>query len=116
MHCFLNAIVLSLCLIFAGGACKSPQETRPASKADPQWPGLQSDGSMLLPNLWSLRPVGKQVPLGDFPVNIAVHPSGKWAAVLHSGYGDHEITILQISSGEIVSRVTLNETFYGIAF
>jgi DNA-binding beta-propeller fold protein YncE len=71
---------------------------------------------MLLPNLWSLRPVGKQVPLGDFPVNIALHPSGKWAAILHSGYGEHEIVVLQISSGKIVSRVSLPETFYGMAF
>jgi DNA-binding beta-propeller fold protein YncE len=82
----------------------------------PQWPGLQPDGSMLLPNQWSLRPVGKQIVLGDFPVNIAIHPSGKWAAILHSGYGEHEITVIQISSGDIVSRASLKETFYGLAF
>jgi hypothetical protein len=35
-------------------------------------PGLQHDGSTLLPNQWSLRPAGKQIELGDFPVNIAV--------------------------------------------
>ncbi len=29
---------------------------------------------VLLPNQWSLRPAGRQVPLGDFPVNIAMHP------------------------------------------
>jgi effector-binding domain-containing protein len=38
-----------------------------------------------------LRPAGKQVPLGDFPVNIALHPSGKYAAILHAGYGAHEV-------------------------
>jgi hypothetical protein len=30
-------------------------------------PGLQPDGSMLLPNLWSLRPAGSQIELADFP-------------------------------------------------
>jgi hypothetical protein len=53
-------------------------------------PGKRTDGSMLLPNRWSLRPVGQQVPLGDFPVNIVVHPSGRFAAVVHCGHGDHD--------------------------
>ncbi len=47
------------------------------------WPGLKPDGSTLLPSMWSLKPVGRQIPLGDFPVNIALHPDGKFAAVLH---------------------------------
>ena len=45
---------------------------------------------------WSLRPVGKQVMLGDFPVNIAVHPSSRFAAVLHSGYSEHEIIVVAV--------------------
>src|ERR1700704_1454238 len=40
-------------------------------------PGQQADGTMQLPNQWFLHPVGKQIVLGDFPVNIAVHPGGK---------------------------------------
>jgi DNA-binding beta-propeller fold protein YncE len=71
---------------------------------------------MLLPNMWTLQPAGKQVMLGDFPVNIALHPSGKWAAILHSGYGQHEITIVQISDGEVISRVPINESYYGLVF
>ncbi len=80
------------------------------------WPGQQPDGSVLLPNQWSLRPVGKQVALGDFPVNIAVHPSGKFAAVLHAGYGPHEIVVVKIPGGEVLSRTNLSETFYGLEF
>ena len=34
-----------------------------------------------LPNGWRLTPAGKQLPLGDLPLNIAVSPSGKLAAV-----------------------------------
>ena len=37
-------------------------------------PGYRPDGSILLPNQWSLRPAGRQIELGDFPVNIALHP------------------------------------------
>src|SRR4051812_41877194 len=46
-------------------------------------PGQRPDGSVLLPNQWVLRPVGKQIAVGDFPVNLAIHPEGKFAAVLH---------------------------------
>ena len=82
----------------------------------PSLPGARSDGSILLPNQWSLRPAGTQVPVGDFPVNLIVHPSGKHAVVLHSGHGRHEVVSLALPSGRIVERVALEETFYGLAF
>jgi hypothetical protein len=55
----------------------------------PRLPGMGDGGTVLLPNQWSLKPAGKQIKLGDFPVQIALHPSERWAAVLHTGYGDH---------------------------
>lgn len=79
-------------------------------------PGAKADGSVLLPNQWSLRPVGKQVVLGDFPVNVAVHPSGKFAVALHSGYGQHELSAVALPDGKIISRATVAESFYGLAF
>jgi len=79
-------------------------------------PGLRKDGSVLLPNQWSLRPVGLQVPLGDFPVNIAVHPDGRYAAVLHSGFAAHEIIVVDIKKAKVVSRVPIHESYYGLEF
>lgn len=71
---------------------------------------------MLLPNQWSLRPVGRQVDLADFPINIAVHPHGRFAAVLHTGYSGHQILIVDIQGGEVVSHTSIHEAFYGIEF
>ncbi|MBI4661067.1 MAG: beta-propeller fold lactonase family protein [Verrucomicrobia bacterium] len=79
-------------------------------------PGPQADGSVLLPNQWYLRPVGRQVVLGDFPVNIALHPNGRYAAVLHCGHGQHEIVIVEVASAKLVCRVAVEESFYGIEF
>jgi DNA-binding beta-propeller fold protein YncE len=93
----------------SSGIARMPQQ-------DTTWPGQQPDGTMLLPNLWSLKPAGRQVPLGDFPVNIAVHPSGKWAAVLHSGDSQNEIIVVHIADGAIVSRAAIEESFYGLSF
>jgi YVTN family beta-propeller protein len=80
------------------------------------WPGAKSDGSTLLPNMWSLKPAGRQIQLGDFPVNIALHPSGKFAAVLHAGYGKHSVAIVDLKSEAIVAREPLTEAWYGLAF
>src|SRR4051812_9326244 len=79
-------------------------------------PGMMDDGSVLLPNQWRLRPAGKQIAVGDFPVNIALHPSGAFAAVLHCGYGQHEIIVIDVKAEKIQSRAALNESFYGLAF
>ena len=59
---------------------------------------------------------GRQVELADFPVNIAVDPSGRFAAVLHSGYSEHQILVVDIAAAQVVSRVSLPESFYGLAF
>jgi len=101
---------LGVCVFLAGPACG----LAPARHIEV--PGLKQDGSVLLPNLWSLLPAGRQVLLGDFPVNIAVHPGGRYAAVLHAGHGQHEIIVVDVAKDAIVSRVTLPEAFYGIAF
>ena len=74
-------------------------------------PGIQPGGEVLLPNGWSLRPAGKQVPLGDFPVNLALHPSGRWLAVLHAGFGPHEVMVLDLQGGrqKVTCRVPVDQ-------
>src|SRR5882724_3423911 len=79
-------------------------------------PGERPDGSVLLPNQWSLRPAGRQIPLGDLPVNIALHPAGQFAAVLHSGHARHQIAIVDVKAGKVISRTTVPEAFYGLEF
>src|SRR5262245_44470560 len=81
-------------------------------------PGVEADGSIRLPNSWSIKPAGKQIELGDFPIKIALHPSGKYAAVLHAGHGDHEIIIVDLAAKKerVKSRVVIEQTFGGIAF
>ncbi len=83
-------------------------------------PGLMSDGSIKLPNQWSLRPAGFQIELGDFPVSIILHSSGRYAAILHAGYSEHEIVVVELKSNSliprVVSRTPVDVAFYGIAF
>jgi DNA-binding beta-propeller fold protein YncE len=60
--------------------------------------------------------VGDQIPLGDFPVNIAIHPDGRHAAVLHAGYGQHEVRVVDLPQRRVISRAPLEVTFYGLTF
>src|SRR5215472_3555442 len=95
--------LLASAAVLAATGCSSttrhPSEKAPA----PDLPGRKPDGSVLLPNQWSLRPVGKQIELRDFPVNVAVHPGGRYAAVLHAGYSQHEIIIVDLSAAQTAS-------------
>ena len=80
------------------------------------WPGARPDGTTLLPNMWSLQPAGRQVALGDFPVNIALHPGGRYAAVLHAGYGAHKLAIVDLQSETVVTNQPVGEAWYGLTF
>ncbi len=86
------------------------------SRSEITWPGMTRAGTVLLHNGWSLRPAGWQALLGDFPVVMAVHPSEPVLAVLHAGYGEHEVMTLEAGTGKMIGRVTLTETFAGLAW
>jgi DNA-binding beta-propeller fold protein YncE len=80
------------------------------------WPGMTKAGSVLLPNGWSLKPAGRQASLGDFPVLIAENPKAPILAILHAGYGEHEVITLSAATGKTVGRVAVKETFSGLAW
>jgi DNA-binding beta-propeller fold protein YncE len=89
---------------------------RPASRRGVVWPGMTSTGQVLLPNGWKLRPAGRQVALGDFPIALAEHPEAPVLAALHAGYGEHEVVTLDTRTGKIIARATVPETYGGLAW
>jgi DNA-binding beta-propeller fold protein YncE len=80
------------------------------------WPGMTPAGTVLLPNGWSLRPAGRHTRLGDFPVQIAVHPTEPVLAILHAGYGEHEIVTVQATNGRTIARVSVPASFCGLVW
>ncbi|XZE42775.1 bifunctional YncE family protein/alkaline phosphatase family protein [Pirellulaceae bacterium SH467] len=79
-------------------------------------PGIQNNGQTLLPNGWSLKPVGEQLALGDFPSLIRISPDGKFAAILHTGYGAHEVRMVDTTTKKQVSSIVIDQAFYGMRF
>jgi YVTN family beta-propeller protein len=101
------------CLLFLTAEVCFGQRSDAA--AGVKWPGLQPDGSVLLHNQWSVHPAGRQIDLSNcFPVNVAVEPKGRYAAVLLAGYTPHEVVAVDLQSGAVTSRVPVNEAFYGL--
>ena len=88
--------------------------TNLALKQTAIWPGMTRAGTVLLPNGWSLKPAGRQTKLGDLPVQIAVHPSQPILAILHAGYGEHEIVTVDATNGKVIARVSLPTSFAGL--
>ncbi len=101
---------ICLCYLSVVAACLG-QKAEVAAKL----PGLQPDGSVLLHNQWSVKPAGRQIDLSNcFPVNLAIEPKGRFAAVLLAGYTAHEVIGVDLSTGVVTSRAPLKQTFYGL--
>lgn len=98
------------------GADATPLDDPRTQVGGRRLPGRQADGAVLLHNQWSLRPAGNQLELGDFPVNMAVHPLKPIAAILHAGHGTHEVVTVDLNDRQIIGRATVPQTFYGVCF
>src|SRR5262245_28268078 len=116
MQRWVAAVIL--CATAAAVLAAQPPDGGKPDKPSRKLPGVEPDGSIRLHNTWALKPAGKQVELGDFPVNIALHPAGSWAAILHAGYGEHEVIVVDLKAPKqhVVSRTSLKQAFYGLCF
>jgi YVTN family beta-propeller protein len=71
---------------------------------------------VLLPNGWSLTPVGELLPLGDLPLNIAIAPSEKIAAVTNNGQSIQNIQLIDIDRQVILDSIITGKSWLGLTF
>ena len=69
-----------------------------------------------LSNGWSLTPVGKSLPLGDLPLNIAVSSSKKYIAVTNNGQSVQSIQLIDVKNEKILDNVIIPASWYGLKF
>ncbi|MCX7625018.1 MAG: bifunctional YncE family protein/alkaline phosphatase family protein [Candidatus Sumerlaeaceae bacterium] len=69
-----------------------------------------------LPNQWRITPVGATLDLGDLPLTLAMAPSRRSAVVVHAGFGDHEVRLIDTVERRMVSRAIVPNTWVGAAF
>jgi DNA-binding beta-propeller fold protein YncE len=76
----------------------------------------QLPAPVTLPNGWSLTPVGRSLPLGDLPLNMAVSHSGKRMAVSNNGQSGHSIQYIDIANERVIDELVMEKAWYGLAF
>lgn len=69
-----------------------------------------------LPNGWSITPVGKSLPLGDLPLNIAVSPSKKLLAVTNNGQSTQSIQLIDAVAQKVTCTITIPKSWLGLQF
>lgn len=73
-------------------------------------------GRTSLPNGWKLSPVGKFLPLGDLPLNMAVSPDKKLLAVTNNGQSDQSIHLINPQGMQLLDSMVIAKGWLGLAF
>ncbi len=79
----------------------------------PRYPG-PVEGGFLLPNGWTVTPVGDQIALTDLPLNIVPLPDNRHALVASSGYNAHELVLVDLETRARVHETTARESWFGL--
>ena len=72
--------------------------------------------SVSLPNGWKLTPVGKSLPLGDLPLNIALSPSKRLAAITNNGESDQTIQLIDLEKDVVLDSIIIAKSWLGLTF
>jgi DNA-binding beta-propeller fold protein YncE len=69
-----------------------------------------------LPNGWNITPAGRLIPLGDLPLNIAVAPNEKIAAVTNNGQSTQSIQLIDVERQIVTDSIIIGKSWLGLTF
>ena len=69
-----------------------------------------------LSNGWSITPIGKSLPLGDVPLNIAVSKTRRYVAVTNNGQSKQSIQLFDAKTDTELDKVEIGKSWGGIVF
>lgn len=82
-----------------------------------QMPGkIKGAEQILLPNGWKLSPAGRQLQLGDLPLNMQLSASEKLLAVTNNGQSTQTLQLIDPQGEKVLSEKELGMSWYGLAF
>ena len=106
-------LMISLLVTTTWFSCQPPGEQK--VQLDSLFKQLEAN-RVTLPNGWSLSPAGVSLPLGDFPMNLVISPSGKFMAVTNNGQGKQTLTLIDPAGEKVLNEVEIRKSWYGLAF
>jgi DNA-binding beta-propeller fold protein YncE len=85
-----------------------------SQRAIQQKVGPLPDGGFLLNSGWTIRPAGKQVEVGTFPMSSALSKNGKYLLVLNAGYDPPTISVIDVASKNELSKTPVADAWLGL--
>lgn len=67
-----------------------------------------------LANGWALTPVGKQIDLGDLPLNAVVNTRGSRMAITNNGQSIHSVQWLDLAKNKVISTLKIKAGWLGL--
>ncbi len=110
-HHIEKRILLLLLLLVSTGSLIQAQ----TKKSSVELPGKYQNFT-LLPNGWRLTPVGKQVPIGELPLNMVITRNRRYAITSNSGMGVNSLSVIDIPLQKEVQREVVSNTWVGLTF
>lgn len=74
------------------------------------------DNYILLPNNWKLTPIGEQIDIGEFPINMILIENDRFAVTSNSGTAEHSISLIDLHTKKETQRIILNKTWRGLDY
>ena len=70
----------------------------------------------MLPNGWSLTPAGRNISIGELPLNLVVSHGKKYLAITNNGQGTHTIDLIDAEKEQRIDSIVIAKAWYGLAF
>lgn len=83
--------------------------------AQDRLPGATDEG-YLLPNGWTITPIGDVVETSDLIANMVTTPDGGYVLASTGGYNAHELILISVETHEAVQRIQLPTLWFGMVF
>ncbi|HEX2869154.1 MAG TPA: bifunctional YncE family protein/alkaline phosphatase family protein [Ignavibacteriales bacterium] len=79
-------------------------------------PGSISENRVLLSNGWYLSPAGRQVDIGDLPLNMAISPDENYAVTTNNGQSKPTFSVVDLKKAETVQTLRAPNLYVGLKF
>ncbi|HET8550537.1 MAG TPA: bifunctional YncE family protein/alkaline phosphatase family protein [Bryobacteraceae bacterium] len=97
-------------------ACAAAGILLVSQPAPVEQPGPLPGGGTLLVNGWRIQPAGKQIPLDTLPMASVLSPDRRHLIVLNGGYKPPSLSVVDLASGQEVSRKGVADGWLGLTF
>ena len=114
---FLGSTALSVLALTQVGISQESESTirREVPPTQSQRFAGPTETGFLLPNGWHLTPAGRQVETNDLLLNIIPLKDNRRAIVATSGFNEHNLGIVDLQSGEFLSKEAVHQSWFGLA-